>query len=598
MAGKTDADAAEFRVVCAADADQVTRCAARDLANALAAMLDRPCAIAPSEDAPRAALRIAAPAEFGDRAPIEIVAPPGMNLLNAVWEYLERVGAKLPVGRPARLPRIDVERLFAASSRATAPTFARRAFAADLMTWHYEHPERFAAHLEHDREFVPWMAARGINAFSWIRHERDSRLIIDELLPAMRLRGVAPEYGGHVLQLLMPRGAYESHPDYFPLGADGARNPRGNLCASNAAAIAIVREGALAWASANPDCAMLHLWGADVHGGAWCRCAGCVALGPHRQYLAVVNAVADALAARGIAIPVAYLAYHDTLEPDPALAPRANVFVEWAPRERCYGHAIDDAACGTNRRYFDSLRKYFDLFGGRMRVFEYYADAILFGGLAIATPAVIARDLRAYHAVGVREISCLTFGAYSSLAYPLNLEIFARCARSLEYAPGAVFADVAAAFHPACATAMAAAYRALADASALLLDGGGPVMRPQTDGPGASVRAAALAAAAGRIERAIAAADAISTALASRLGAAERAVWQYSREVVQGLAEYLAAAGESAPERARRGAAAIARIADAVRHVREIDERYKGTWGAHDFEWAREKWLAAMRRNL
>jgi len=123
-------------------------------------------------------------------------------------------------------------------------------------------------------------------------------------------------------------------------------------------------------------------------------------------------------------------------------------------------------------------------------------------------------------------------------------------------------------------------------------------MRPQTDAVGASARAVALTAAASRIERAIAAADAISTALASRLGAAERAVWQYSREVVQGLAEYLAAAGESAPERARRGAAAIARIADAVRHVREIDERYKGTWGAHDFEWARERWLTALRRNL
>jgi hypothetical protein len=598
MAGKTAAEAAEFRVTYASDADPASVAAARDLAEGLAAMLDRPCVMAPSENTPRAALRIAAPAEFGDRAPIDIVAPPGMNLLNAVWEYLERLGAKLPVGRPARLPRIAPERLFAIPPSAPAPAFARRAFAADLMTWHYEHPERFAAHLEYDREFVPWMAARGINAFSWIRHERDSRLKIDELLPAMRLRGILPEYGGHVLQLLMPRDAYESHPDYFPLAADGARNPRGNLCVSNAAAIAIVREGALAWASANPDCAMLHLWGADVHGGAWCRCAGCAALGPNRQYLALVNAVADALAERGIAIPVAYLAYHDTLEPDPALAPRPNVFVEWAPRERCYSHAIDDAACGANRRYFDSLTKHFDLFGGRMRVFEYYADAILFGGLAIATPAVIARDLRAYHAVGVREISCLTFGAYSLLAYPVNLETFARCARSLDYAPDATFADVAAASHPACASGMTAAYRALADAAALLLDGGGAVMRPRTDGAGASVRAAALAAAAGRIGLAIEAADAISASLANRLGAAERAVWQYSREVVQGLAEYLAAAGEGAPERARRRASAIARIADAIRHVRDIDGRYKGTWGAHDFEWAREKWLAAMRRNL
>ncbi len=53
-------------------------------------------------------------------------------------------------------------------------------------------------------------------------------------------------------------------------------------------------------------------------------------------------------------------------------------------------------------------------------------------GSAVATPAVIARDLRAYRALGITSISCLTFGAYSVLAYPVNLEAFARahaCAR-------------------------------------------------------------------------------------------------------------------------------------------------------------------------
>ncbi len=598
MAGKTAADGAEFRVVYAPDADRAALTAADDLAEALAAMLDRPCVATPSEAASRGTLRIAAPAEFGAQAPIEITVPAGMNLLNAVWDYLERAGARLPVGRPALLPRIDPARLLATPPRAPAPAFMRRAFTADIMTWHYEHAARFAAHLEHDRDFVPWMAARGINAFSWIRHERDSRLKIGEMLPAMRSRGIAPEYGGHVLQLLMPRGAFGAHPEYFPLAADGARNPRGNLCASNAAAVAIVRDEALAWARANPECAMLHVWGADVHGGAWCACAGCAALGPHRQYLAAVNAIADALAAHGIAMPVAYLAYHDTLEPDSALAPRANVFVEWAPRERCYSHAIDDSACGVNRRYFESLKRYFDLFGGRMRVFEYYADAILFGGLASATPAVIARDLRAYHAAGVREISCLTFGAYSLIAYPVNLETFVRCARSLEYAPDAVFADVAAASHPACASGMAAAYRAIAQASAMLLDGGGPVMRPRTDRAASAARVAALGAVRGGLERAIAAADAIATAMADRVGAAERAVWQYSREVVEGLAEYLGAVAGSAPDRVRRGENGIARIANAAFHVRGIDERYQGTWGAYDFERVREKWLAAMRRDL
>lgn len=604
MTGKTAAnegradDPARFNVHYSAAADEIATTAANDLANALATMLDRPCAATAHADLPHDALRIAPPRELADRGQIELSAPPGANLLHAAWEYLERLGAALPVGRPARLPRVDPARLFAVSPRATAPAFARRAFISDIMTWHYERPERFAAHLEHDREFVPWMAARGVNAFSWIRHERDARLKIDELIPALRARGIAPEYGGHVLQLLMPRGEFAAHPEYFPLGADGARNPRGNLCVANPAALAIVRDGAVAYAEANPECALLHVWGADVWAGAWCRCGACAALGPRRQYLGVVNAIADALAERGRATPVAWLAYHDTIDPDPALAPRDNVIVEWAPRERCYSHAIDDTECAVNRRHFASFKAYFELFGGRMRVFEYYADAILFGGLGCATPAVITRDLRAYHAFGAREVSCLTFGAYSLLAYPVNLEAFVRGARSIGFAPETAFADVAAGLHPACAGEMAGAYRALARASALILDTGGDVMRPALGRADAAERVAALRAAGEILAEAIAAADAIASAAADRLAAAERAVWQYGREVVHGLAEYIAASADRGPDRARRGDAALARIADAVIHVRNADGRLKGTWGAHDIEWVREIWRAALRRKF
>ncbi|MGH7879500.1 MAG: DUF4838 domain-containing protein, partial [Candidatus Binataceae bacterium] len=292
------------------------------------------------------------------------------------------------------------------------PAFRRRALASDLMTWHYETPARLALHLEHDRGFFPWIAARGLNAFCYIRHTVDSRARIDELAPLHREHQIASEYGGHVMHWLLPRDRFATNPEFFPV-ADGARNPKGNLCVSDAGALAMVRERALLYLRENPDCALLHLWGADVWDGAWCRCANCAALSPQLQYLTVVNAVADALAAAGTAPDVTYLAYHDTLEPDPALDPRPNVAFEWAPRERCYSHAIDDPGCATNPRYWDSLKRYIDLFDGRGHVFEYYADAILFGGLSVATPSIIVRDLRAYRGLGLDSISCLTFGRHS-----------------------------------------------------------------------------------------------------------------------------------------------------------------------------------------
>ncbi len=468
------------------------------------------------------------------------------------------------------------------------------------MTWHYEVPDRFALHLEHDREFIAWMAACGLNAFSYISHAGDTRLKIDELLPLLREHGIASEYGGHVLQRLLPRDQFAAHPEFFPVGADGQRNPRGNLCASNDAAIAIVRDGALHYMRENPECALLHIWGADVHEGAWCRCSQCAQLSPQRQYLKVVNAIAEALSEGFTATTsVAYLAYHDTLDPVPGLDPLPNVSFEWAPRERCYSHAIDDSTCTVNPRHFESLKRYLEIFDGRGHVFEYYADAILFGGLGVASPAVIVRDLRAYRRLGITSVSCLTFGAYSMLAYPVNLEVFARATHALDFDPDAVLADVAMRRHPRCAPEMTAAYRALANASALLLDGGGAVMRPPL-APAASPQARAhdLRRARELLDDACAAADHILGDARDTLAVAERALWQYSREVADGLAGYIEAAALTGAERRQRGAAAISQIAAAVAHVRGIDLPLKGTWGAYDIEWVRDLWMSALRRRF
>jgi hypothetical protein len=481
----------------------------------------------------------------------------------------------------------------------SAPAFARRAFVSDIMTWHYETPDRFALHLEHDREFIPWMAERGINAFSYIRHPRDSRFKIDELLPLYREYGIASEYGGHLLQLLLPRDRFAASPELFPLDADGKRNPRGNLCTSNDAAIALVREGAVCYLSENPECALLHIWGADVRQGAWCRCGECSRVSPQRQYMKVVNAIAAALAQRpGGGTPVTYLAYHDTIDPVPDLKPMPSVSFEWAPRERCYSHAIDDSACPVNPRYLESLKRYIEIFDGRGHVFEYYADAILFGGLGVVTPAIIVRDLRAYRALGITSVSCLTFGAYSVLAYPVNMEAFARATQSPDFDPDATIADVAAQRHPRCAPAMAAAYRMIARASALILDLSGDVMRPSLDAIDPADRIRDLRLAHEILGEAATAADHILGTVRDELTQAERAIWQYGRAVTNGIADYIEAASLSGDERRRRGERAIIVIGEAFEHVRGIDLSLKGTWGAYDLGWIRDLGLTALRRRF
>ncbi|GIW18573.1 MAG: hypothetical protein KatS3mg064_1730 [Tepidiforma sp.] len=94
---------------------------------------------------------------------------------------------------------------------------------------------------------------------------------------------------------------------------------------------------------------MYHLWADDLRAGGWCACGGCAGMTPSDQALEATNLVAEALERVDPAAQVAHLAYHDTLEAPQRVRPRANVAALWAPRNRCYAHALDDGGCRRNR---------------------------------------------------------------------------------------------------------------------------------------------------------------------------------------------------------------------------------------------------------
>ncbi len=171
-------------------------------------------------------------------------------------------------------------------------------------------------------------------------------------------------------------------------------------------------------------------------------------------------------------------------------------------------------------------------------VFEYYADAILFGGLGFAMPSVIARDLRAYRALGIRSVSCLTFGAFSVFAYPVNLIAFTRLAVDPDEDPEALLDDSLAQRHPACRSEMAPAYRAVQRASALTLTYG-EVLRPYKTPT--QPRRSDLQKAAAQLRIAVEVAGSVLARHSDPLVEAERKLWTYGMETLAGLDEYLAA---------------------------------------------------------
>jgi len=447
------------------------------------------------------------------------------------------------------LPRLD-----------SAPRFDRLGYCSDIMTWHYTQPEHLHDRLPDDRLFIDWMGKTGGNAFFYIRHPFDTQLTIPELAPELERRGIEAEYGGHVIPLLLPRELFATHPEYFPQSPDGTRSEYGNLCASNAAALEVAAGNAVQYARDYSEMQALHIWGADLWDGGWCRCPACAPLGAQDQSLRVCNAVARGLVDAGWRHPVCYLAYHDTLAADLTVRPEATVVCEFAPRERCYGHALDDPECATNQRYARALEKYVQWFDGRVRLFEYYGDAILFFGCTVPLTRVIAADLEYYHRLGIREILMLQFGAYSTWAYPMNFTAFVAAAAPVS-AP-----DADSRRFGVHAPTARTAFRDLEAIMAQVVTYG-DIRRPPRD-PAARRRLLA------RLEAALPRLAGVAEQLEAPEDAALRAY--------AGLVRYTQTVLEGVQHELRTGGSAESIYAGAQRLVEAVDRRFKGLWGTVD----------------
>ena len=503
---------------------------------------------------------------------VRLAAGSARGLLHATYALLEQLGCRWSLHGPQeeQVPRLATPLVELHEAR-RAPRFAVRGYCTDIMTCHYTQPEQFASRLGEDRPFIDWMAKSGANAFFFIRHPFDTQLTIPELLPEFQRRGIDLEYGGHVIPLLLPRAMYGEHPEYFPEAPTGGRTDLGNLCASSAAALATAARNAVAYVCEYPELRVLHLWGADVWNGAWCRCTACAALSVQDQSLKTCNMVARALAESGLDRPVCYLAYHDTIEPNVALWPEANVVAEFAPRERCYGHALNDPECVRNRRYEAALQRYVDLFDGRVRLFEYYGDAVLFCGCPVPLPEVIAADLDYYARLGVREITMLQFGAFSLWAYPLNFAVFARAA--LEGAAAASIVGNYCARFGQRAEVVHSLFAELAAIMQLVVTYGDIRRPPRSRERGSQVLA--------RVE----AAGARLAVLAQRLAAADDlprygGLLRYTQLILEGvqceLRSTLAGDGDMAMDAAR------VHYQRALEVMERVEPHVKGVWGSVD----------------
>ncbi len=274
-----------------------------------------------------------------------------------------------------------------------------------------------------------------------------------ETIPLCRKLGLRPEVGGHGLSALLPRERFEQEPELFrmfqPEDFNGKRMADANPCVGNLDAKRVLQENFGAFLKTVPGAHAVHAWGVDLPAGGWCLCPLCRALNASDQSMLAMRYLAETTAATPDGPRVAVIAYNDTLFPGPQVDASPQCFLLFAPRERCYAHALDDPDCPRNREHYKALKEWEDKFKGidDAHTFEYYFDQILFRGMYPFLPAVVLEDMRVYADHGIECHMSLQV-AGPAIAPEFNMLVFALGGWDRELRPDAAIATLAERIHP------------------------------------------------------------------------------------------------------------------------------------------------------
>ena len=342
---------------------------------------------------------------------IDICSLTQKGVLNGVYDMAERLGFLF------LLPGEDGE----------WPPAAGDAHSLPSGSWTMR--PRFAHHGVFSGMWLDFGQAEWLRFFAKLRFNATNADI--EYLPLCRELGLRAEVGGHGLSSLLPREQFAEAPERFrmaqPEDFNGKRTPDANLCAGNLGTWEIVQKNFMAHLETARGAYAVHAWADDLPAGGWCLCPLCRSLEPSDQAMLAMRRLAEAAARTENPPRIAVIAYHDTIRPGAQIdAPREG-FLLFAPRERCYAHALDDASCPRNRFYLEALDAWIGKFSGidDAHTFEYYFDQVLFRGMHPFLPGVILEDMRVYRSRGIECHMSLQV-AGPAIAPEFNMLVFVK----------------------------------------------------------------------------------------------------------------------------------------------------------------------------
>lgn len=219
-------------------------------------------------------------------------------------------------------------------------------------------------------------------------------------------KGVEVEFELHILQNLLPRDLFQTHPEYFRVNEKGERTPDYNMCFTSDEAFEAMRPQLEELVSIlKPTTHRYFFWPDDVVDG-FCHCEECCQLSPSDQSLLFENRLLAMIREFDPEATVAHLAYYQTLDAPKTVKPADGVFLEFAPIKRDYDYPL---AAEDVQKLKDNLAVFP---ASTAHILEYWLDESMFShwkcDSLVPHPfkyEQCQRDIDFYRSLGINSIT-------------------------------------------------------------------------------------------------------------------------------------------------------------------------------------------------
>lgn len=234
-----------------------------------------------------------------------------------------------------------------------------------------------------------------------------------DLIDLARSKGLKIEYEVHAGSWLLPREAFEAHPEWQRVDKDGNPNPKGNFCISQPDAVEYVCDRAEALIKGLYGSENTYYFWLDDGKDLRCHCEKCRGLSASDQQLSVMNAILRRIQKTDPEAKLAYLGYYACMEVPEKIKPEKGIFLEYAPIDRKFDRPVSAQLEDSAKTLHDLLA----FFGKKdAKVLEYWYDNSLFSKWKkppkqfVPTNELIREDVAYYHSLGFDYIA--SFACY------------------------------------------------------------------------------------------------------------------------------------------------------------------------------------------